>query len=267
MPIINCDAVDNVTISDLSIDGGGADLIDATGTGTGTTGFDGISIADGTFNVVRNCWIKHCKSRGIALTSSNEDFTTSYGHRIEGCYVGDNVSKGIYLQANGAIITNNQINHNGEGIFLYSLTGNYGASVNIITNNHVRLSLYNGIEINAASADGTGGCMYNVINHNIVYNSSKHLNLESSNIRITGTKALYNVFEANFLQKGAVPQPIYGFYSDNLNNYNFFQGNYAYLGGATAWYGGTLAGAGQNHIRYNYTAAAPTFDQHCALND
>ena len=258
-PVIACDAVDNVTIADLSIDGGGAPLVDLTPVSE-VAGYDGIGISNGTFNVVRNCTIQHCKARGIVLASSDPSFESSFGHRVEGCYVGDCVSSGIHIESNGGIFTNNQVNHNGYGVYLFSSsgTGGYGASMNIISNNNIRLSLYTGLVVEAGSASSSGGCMRNILNHNIVYNSNRN-NSTYSNIKVTGAYAKYNMFEANFSQHGnSTPYPVYAFYLDNLNDYNFITGNYLYGAHFTAELGGTLLGAGHNRFKYNFTDTAAT---------
>jgi len=260
-PVINCDAVDNVTISDLTIDGGsGADLVDVSPP-TEVVGYNGITVADGTYVVIRNAVVKHCKARGIAVTSSDSDLTTSFGHRVEGCYVGDNYSYGIYLQANGVLVTNNQVNHNTYGIYLYSVTGNYGANGNIISNNNVRLSLKHGITLDAATASGTGGVTYNNISNNIIANSSRSLNDTYSDISMTGAKCMYNMVQGNHCQGWtAVPGPLRALIVDANIAYNFITGNYFYNVNTKVTQATEVSGspAATNRVKYNFVLPSVT---------
>lgn len=261
-PVINCDSLDNVTISDLSIDGGGADLVEGSETGLGIDGYNGISIANGTFNVVRNCWIKHCKSSGIELVATVAE-TTSYGHRVEGCLIGDCSHVGLNIQASGGIYTNNQVNHNGYGIYLWCGGASVGASMNIVANNTIRNTLLDGLML--ASVAGTSGWIKNnSINHNIVYNSSQNTTNTYSNICLIGAAVTLNLIEANSSQQllNGAKNPHYGIYVDNLNDYNFITSNFLYGCGATSSVGGTMKGAGHNRAKYNFwdVAATPAND-------
>jgi hypothetical protein len=259
-PVIVCNAVDNVQINDLTIDGGGANLVTTNPT-PAVAGFDGISITNGTFVVVRNAWIRHCKNDGIVLLSTDPTITTSYGHRVEGCYIGENVHYGLSITSNGGIFTNNQITHNGYGIVLNSSGSNYGANINVISNNNVRLSLYHGIYLSAPSSAGDG-VTKNIINQNIVFGCSQNANNISSNIILYGSKCLHNMIQANYSQQPSTGYlPKYAIEVDNANNYNYIQGNFIYNCGATDRIGATPLGAGSNRVTKNFVAVpASTYD-------
>ena len=254
-PVINVDLRDNVQITDLSIDGGGVTLSDAS-PAAAVDGYDGIYINGGKMVTVRNCMIQRCKASGISMFSSDSTFLASYGNRIDGCYVGDNYAYGIYSESNGCLIQNNQLNHNLYGIYLYCATGtgSSGANMNIISNNEVRNSLYDGISIVSASGHG---CTMNQISNNIVSNSSRAANITYSNFVLSGAYTKYNNITGNYSQSLTTPGPQYGIEMDTLNDYNFITGNYLYawgIGGTTTTPLGPSYGAAHNRISLNFVA-------------
>ena len=268
-PVIKCDTVDNVTISDLSIDGGGATLVDASwSSSTAISGYDGIGITDGSFVLVRNCFIERCNSNGIGILSTDSSLTESYGHRVEGCYIGDNAANGILIQSNGGIFTNNQINHNGQGVYIVSEagTGSYGSSINVVSNNSVRMNMEEGVELRSAA--DSGKCAYNSVCNNIVSNNSRHAHLANSNMGLVGVNTKYNIIQGNTSQGWLTPGPKYALYLDAVNNYNLISGNYLFptttidtpTTGMIAI--GPSFGGAQNRINYNFvtTSKSGTYD-------
>jgi hypothetical protein len=263
-PAIAAIDCDNVTIADLSIDGGGATLVDAS-PAAAVAGYDGIGINNGTFVSVRNCWIERCLNNGVNILSTDSTRVSSYGHRVEGCYMGDNRLAGIFLEANGGIFTTNQINHNGYGVYLYSdaTTGAWGASINIINNNSIRFELMDGIKIKALTGKnaGEGNCSQNQIANNLISNPSQALTLTYSCIDLSGAYCYYNMITNNFLQSWQAPYALWAVKFDNLIAYNAILTNYLYsCGGHTTQ--ATLIGgatpADTNRIKGNFITASGT---------
>jgi hypothetical protein len=266
-PIIQCANADNITISDLSIDGGGTTMLEAA-PDANITGFEGIYITDGTFNIVKNCWIERCLNNGVLIysTAGTSTLTDSYGHRVEGCYLGNNRGAGIHLEANGGIFSSNQIDHNLYGIIMQSssTTGGFGASINVVSNNSIRQNLRDGIIITAIG--GAGNNSQNQIFGNIISNSGRNPGAGGvsawSGIALAGAGTFWNKISGNFIQCWMAPRQLRAIYFDTLANHNDVTNNTVInsttLTGATDIIG--PAPEGTNRIKYNWVTGSSAYD-------
>lgn len=194
--------VNNVTIKDMAISGGGPALV-ASPTGTvpanNATG-EGISISEGTNVTIRNCQISNCTDSGIVVLTTDSSGTTSYGMRVQGCDITNCAGSGILVEGNSGIYSDNQVYNNSTGIKLNG-TGTWGASMNNINNNTVRFNLGNGIVLNADTI--AMNCSQNIVSGNLVANNG--MNSSESNfadIYLSGYAA-YNTVTSNTVQSWA----------------------------------------------------------------
>ena len=239
------DATNNSTVAELAIMGRGA--VPTPGVlPTGTTGYEGIVVYNGTLNSILDCNITLCKNYGVALRATSSSQTDCYGHKVERCYIANCANSGIFMQSNGGMFNNNQVDACTTGIQLFSDgSAGYGASINLVANNNVRDSMGYGILLQSVNAGSN--VSQNEIDSNIISNSGQSNPIGSSgsifaNIYLCGTAMTAINLISNNHSQGFLPrQPAYALMLDGLVDYNFIHGNFLYSGGYAACngHGGT----------------------------
>ena len=195
------------------------------------------------------------------LLSNQSSQTACYGHKVERCYISNCAYAGIFIQTNGGLFSNNQIDSCAIGIMLNSdgTNGGYGASINLVSNNNVRMSMLYGIVLQSVNAGSN--CTQNVVDGNIVSNSGQANQVGSSgaiyaNIILMGQAIVsgtagtqQNLISNNHLQGWMPRQPGNALYIDASSDYNFFHGNFLLSG---AWAACNGHGATHNRMVDNF---------------
>ena len=188
---------------------------------------DGIFLNNCSESHIKDCTIRYCKGNGVWYFATESDPSTAYGNWIEGCYVYTNWGGGIRTSANSGLIQNNQVVNNGHGIWLVSddTNGNYGASINMVSNNSVRLNGGNGIFIDSRSASGThGNCSQNVISDNLLSNNGGDDLGSNYNLLADGSATMWNLITGNHCSSWAVAN-MQDMYITAVTHDNFIIGN------------------------------------------
>ena len=251
-PIILLDNASWCTVTEMFLDGGGTPPSRGAFP-TIVSGSNAITVNDGILNTFRNLYINDCKATGIFINSVSSG-DNSYGHRIEGCYVGNSCNAGIVTTGSQGIITNNQIKYNRIGMQLLGATGSIGASANIINNNTIGYNWWDGMQL-SSSSEGSLTVYRNNIENNHFNTNSLDANNAHSHIAMWGQLTRGNFITGNnfWTENGySSYKPAYGIYMDNLVNANIVTNNEAWYAAYTTANNIKCTYAGGSNINPNW---------------
>jgi hypothetical protein len=253
-PAILLDHVNWCSVAEMFIDGGG------TAPGRGSfpavvAGSNAITVNDGILNTFKDLYINDCSDKGIFINSISSG-DTSFGHRIDRCYIG-NCTVGVCTSGSQGIITKNQIKYNKIGMQLVGATGSIGASANVINNNTIGFNWWDGLQL-SSSTTGSLTVYRNNIQNNHFNSNGIDADNTHAHILMFGQLTQGNFITGNnfWTENGVAQKPDYGIYMDNLVNANIVTNN-------EAWYAArnsalnikcTFAGGSNvnpNWIRFN----------------
>ena len=221
--VIEVQTVSNVLLDGLKIDGAAGTTM-----GSSTWNRNGIYLSNCVNSIIRNCTVQYTKQNGVYFFSTQSDPTEAFGNWIEECYIIGNWGCGIRTEANSGLIQNNQVVGNGAGIWLISdgTTGGYGASINVVSNNSVRLNQQAGILIDSRTATGThGNCSQNLISDNLLSNNGVATPNYGYNLLADGAYTMSNLITGNHCSSWAMPN-MQDMWATPVTHDNFFVGNF-----------------------------------------
>jgi hypothetical protein len=210
VPIFMLNNADWVAITDLYMNGGGSPLSRGALPASPSSNLAGVEIYDSSVNTLRNLYIDACRNCGVWINTIG---MSSWGHRVEGCYITGSYHEGVYTTGQQGIYTNNQLRSNAMGITLAGASGSVGASGNIVSNNHIAGNWMNGLQINSWAYSA----YRNHVNSNVFLSNGINANNVYAHIFLLGAGCYNNFITGNQLytdSTSAAYKPQWGIYLD-----------------------------------------------------